>query len=839
MGSAISQSPSTRRRNVGGNQGNLLVEGFVNYAVGDKDWTKVKSNSRVHLEVLLADKPLGTWRGTITLDGVSLEDLQSYIGFKLGSDKFELLAVTEDDEFVFRDMFDFTNLPADVVVPSRRSFYNLASTSPPPLPPTQASGNNRHSTHAGDHRGENSELFDVKARKDSEPYEGKDRRVSHLAASGGDNRKPSTNEDDEDDEQEEEDENQPDEHHPLLSELEDISFHPSSTRSLANENSASNLLGSANTTTWWGIKFPSPNSGSSRQNSKLSTGSGVAGERTSARMSKKGSKLNLFSSPTSARGSNAQASAMLREAPLARELIFKRQDFILESTRPGERTVVTIAQSCKGYGNIHTLSSSAVTTKGQMKLMGTMVHESAPHYKFKTPVPKCTLTFVCSMDAQLADWETDLATAHALGHFGGKAKVERFLVDAQEFFRSKQNRLMLRFRQLAGASLGEMGWKEVERSKNELQLGTNVIHPKYGHGVVQSFDMKGRVKVAYDSKEMINHPPEEKDELKVSVLIGTRVKHRNKGFGTVKAFDESGRVHVKFDNGDFHRYKQAAWKKKMHMVKMIGIGGALGTVKLSWRPIENVREGMGRVKFAVGVTTDAVLAYILESSSVSSADDLKGGAIIERRIVERIGENELIVYEHRKMPPPLASRDFVFSLIWGEVAPKTFVVVMESISRNDLPEQTKTVRGETHLSGWLLEPLYLDRVSADGADHICRLTYQLCIDTKGFVAPDSVEAVRLALLLAAVTDTRAYFWEQSQLKHVVNKHQEQLEKMLSKKEKNGGGGPKLVKPTRSSLEGSVEEALQSTSSREIPATRPSMLDNSGWSSDRRIAAYVE
>jgi len=106
---------------------------------------------------------------------------------------------------------------------------------------------------------------------------------------------------------------------------------------------------------------------------------------------------------------------------------------------------------------------------------------------------------------------------------------------------------------IAASPNGEMGWEEVERSKNELQLGTNIQHPSHGHGIVQSFDMKGRVRVVFDSGETMDFTQEEKDDLRVAVQIGTRVSHPTRGTGTVKQFDEKGRVHVKFDNGEYHR----------------------------------------------------------------------------------------------------------------------------------------------------------------------------------------------------------------------------------------------------------------------------------------------
>ena len=450
---------------------------------------------------------------------------------------------------------------------------------------------------------------------------------------------------------------------------------------------------------------------------------------------------------TSGKSSRAKNEA---EFPAPREMIFKRQDFGL-----GHSRAVVIAQSIKYNKHKNMIGAKRCT----IHMIGALVEEFIERKK-----PRVKLTFLCSVDPDLAAWEKPLAKEEALSILGGKLRVENFLLDCLLFFSDRNNRLIQRFRYTAGAGTGEMGWEEVERSKNELQLGTNVQHPAHGHGVVQSFDMKGRVRVVYDSKLVVDHTVEEKDDLRVAVMIGTRVEHPERGFGTVKAFDEMGRIHVKFDNGEMHRYKQDAWKKKMHTVKLMGIGGALGTVRLSWRPYENIREGMGRVKFAVGVSTEAVLEYILESNSTHSEEEQKSGTIIERRVVEVISDHERVIYEHRKMPPPLTPRDFVFKEIWAEVAPKTFVVVYESTVRPDIPEKPNCVRGEQHLSGWLLEPLYLDEEAFDGEDHVCRITFQMCVDAKGFVAPDAVEAVRQAQLLGALTDCRAYFWSQSQQK---------------------------------------------------------------------------
>ncbi|KAH9257756.1 hypothetical protein BASA81_004222 [Batrachochytrium salamandrivorans] len=458
---------------------------------------------------------------------------------------------------------------------------------------------------------------------------------------------------------------------------------------------------------------------------------------------------------TAASSSNNKHSFQQGDKPLLREFVFKRQDFKLDGEA---NAVVSIAQSTKYI--VPKTQQIARTHRGTIRMRGALVEELSDRKK-----PTCRITFICSMDPDLQEWEQ--VPPSALSALGGKQRVESFLVNMVNFFDSASNRLMLKFRHLAGANDGEFSWQPMKRTQNELQLGTNVTHRKYGHGIVQSFDMKGRVRVVYDSKEVVDHPSEEKDELKVSVLIGTRVKHKEKGFGTVKAFDESGRVHVKFDNGEMHRYKQAAWKKKMHTVKLVGIGGALGTIKLSWRPSLQLREGMGRVKFAVGVSTRSVLDYILASNTQGSADDLKGGSIIERRIVAKLGANERIVYEDRKMPPPLAPRDFVFKEIWKEVAPQTFVILYETVEHSDVAQKPQTVRGSMYLTGWLLEPLFLEQEAPDGTDHVCRATYQLCIDPKGFVAPEAVDAVRNSLLLGAVTDMRAYFWEQSHAKQNV------------------------------------------------------------------------
>ena len=435
-------------------------------------------------------------------------------------------------------------------------------------------------------------------------------------------------------------------------------------------------------------------------------------------------------------------------------MIFRRQDFGL-----GASKAVVIAQSVK-YNKAKKNTIGA--KRCPIHMIGALIEEFVERKK-----PRVKLTFLCSVDPDLAQWEEPLATETALSWLGGKARVESFLLDALLFFSKPDNKLIQRFRYTAGAATGELDWEEVERSKNELQLGTNVVHPIHGHGVVQSFDMKGRVRVVYDSKLIFDHGVEEKDDLRVTVIIGTRVQHPERGLGTVKAFDEMGRIHVKFENGEMHRYKQEAWKKKMHMVKLMGIGGALNTVRLSWRPFENVREGMGRVKFAVGVSTESVLEYILEANSAQSQDEQKSGTIIDRRVVSVTSSNERIIYEHRKMPPPLTPRDFVFKEIWAEVAPKTFVVVYASTTHPDCPDKPQCVRGEMHLSGWLLEPLYLDEESYDGDDHICRATYQICMDAKGFIAPEAVEAVRLAQLMGAYTDCRAYYSQQSQQK--VNK----------------------------------------------------------------------
>jgi hypothetical protein len=440
-----------------------------------------------------------------------------------------------------------------------------------------------------------------------------------------------------------------------------------------------------------------------------------------------------------------------REAfPKEREIVFQRTEYGI-----GDSKFVLIGET------VRYKERKPNTTRATMRMMGLLV-AAVPDAKkpaLPTSTTRTRVTFVASFDPELAPDEEALAKETALSAFGGKDRVLDFLEGLREFFASDVSVLIQRFRNIAASATGENGWQDVERSKNELQLGTNVQHPLLGHGIVQSFDMRGRVKVKYDSGEERDHTQEEKDDLRVAVQIGTRVQHPTRGMGTVKQFDERGRVHVKFDDGEYHRYKQEAWKKKMHLVKLMGIGGALGTVKLSWRPFEGVREGQGRVKFAVGVTTSEVLEYILDYR-----EDAKSGNVLERRVIHKISDTQRVIYEYRNMPSPLTPRDFIYSEVWREVAPHTYVVVMESVERDDIPEKPGCVRGKIYMSGWLLEPLYLSEEAFDGDDHIAKITFQICIDPRGFVAPDSVAAVRQAQLLGTLTDVRAFFWKNSKAK---------------------------------------------------------------------------
>lgn len=695
--------------------GNLQVDGFLRYTSGTQGWTRTKPASGrrdIHLEVYQADGPLGTWRGNVFVDGVTMDDVMSYVKYKLGADNYELLE-NDEEEWIFRDLFDFKAANEGLYV---------------------------HKV-AGDHRGETAE------RMEDSTMTLDPRKTSMGTLQRQKSGSPARPRRDTD-----------------MGSIREIDNEDSPMKLTSNGAESDDESGSDSEET-------KKSSQTVDTTEKLTTRdiSGLLQDthkaQSSGRLSTWHSRLFTNSRNTGyGGGASARYSKDHSEVPAPREMIFKRQDFGLGGSR-----AVVVAQSVK-YNKVK--ANMVGAKRCTVRMIGALLEEFVERKK-----PRIKLTFLCSIDPDLAEWETPLATEAALSMLGGKARVESFLLDVLLFFSSPSNRLMQRFRYTAGAGTGELGWEEVERSKNELQLGTNVQHPTHGHGVVQSFDMKGRARVVYDSKLVVDHGPEEKDDLRVTVIIGTRVSHPERGHGTVKAFDETGRIHVKFDNGEMHRYKQEAWKKKMHAVKLMGIGGALGTVRLSWRPFENVREGMGRVKFAVGVSTESVLEYILETNTAQSQDEEKSGTIIERRVVKVLSENERIIYEHRKMPPPLTPRDFVFKEIWAEVAPKTYVVVYESITHPDCPEKPQCVRGETHLSGWLLEPLYLDEEAYDGEDHICRVTFQICIDAKGFIAPESVESVRLAQLLGAYTDCRAYFSQQSQKKANKKLRNRQSKKM--------------------------------------------------------------
>ena len=90
--------------------GNLLVDGFLRYVhMASQGWSRVKPESgrkELHLEVYSTEEPLGTWRGFVVLDGVSLEDVLSFVKYKLGADNYELLE-NDEEEYIFRELFDF------------------------------------------------------------------------------------------------------------------------------------------------------------------------------------------------------------------------------------------------------------------------------------------------------------------------------------------------------------------------------------------------------------------------------------------------------------------------------------------------------------------------------------------------------------------------------------------------------------------------------------------------------------------------------------------------------------------------------------------------------------
>ena len=99
----------TRRKSAGtGHQGNLVVDGFLKYVTGASGWKAVKHtrNKALQLEAYPEDEPLGSWRGSYTVETATYEDVLSYLKDKLGPDQFELL-YDDDVAMVFREYFNF------------------------------------------------------------------------------------------------------------------------------------------------------------------------------------------------------------------------------------------------------------------------------------------------------------------------------------------------------------------------------------------------------------------------------------------------------------------------------------------------------------------------------------------------------------------------------------------------------------------------------------------------------------------------------------------------------------------------------------------------------------
>jgi len=77
--------------------------------VFSQGWKSVKHtrNKGVQLEVYPDDDPLGSWRGSYTVETATYEDVLSYLKDKLGADQFELL-YDDDAAMVFREYFSFS-----------------------------------------------------------------------------------------------------------------------------------------------------------------------------------------------------------------------------------------------------------------------------------------------------------------------------------------------------------------------------------------------------------------------------------------------------------------------------------------------------------------------------------------------------------------------------------------------------------------------------------------------------------------------------------------------------------------------------------------------------------
>ncbi len=465
----------------------------------------------------------------------------------------------------------------------------------------------------------------------------------------------------------------------------------------------------------------------------------------------------------------------------------RKRDFVIYRSvfKLGINRVCIVAESCN-----HKLAKKIDddTVRGTVNLMGILIEEledeerkkminytaieanaandpdALINAKRQLKEPLSRITFLISLSPKFSPEELSKLQERDISYLLGEAKVREIVDGARAYFELEENKSFVKFRALAAAPIGEMGWIAQEKSKTDLQLGTNIKHSTHGHGVVRAFDMKGRIHVAYDNGEIVKHEPNEKDTLHVAVQISTRVTHPTRGAGTVKQFDETGRIHVKFDNGEYHRYKQPAWKKKMHEYKLLGTGGALETITLAYRDFEESREKQGRVKFAVGVSTREVLGYLLDYE-----EDAKTGNIIKNEIVEEKNPFHRIRYQQRKMPPPLTDRDFVYDEMWREVAPLTYIIINKSVEHEAKKSVLAgVVRGMILLSGYLIEPLFTE----DGKDHIAQITYMLCLDPQGFIPPDAVAGIRTGQLLGAVTDMRAHFWRRTQQMksvHVVNR----------------------------------------------------------------------
>jgi len=106
--------------------------------------------------------------------------------------------------------------------------------------------------------------------------------------------------------------------------------------------------------------------------------------------------------------------------------------------------------------------------------------------------------------------------------------------------------------------------------------------------------------------------------------------------------------------------------------------------------------------------------------------------MLESYSIGFINPNNDVGYYAMSCPPPIQNRDFVLQRSWL-VSPQKVSIVNHSVYHKDLPPKKYFIRGISHLTGYVIEPLTGIKGQGSSGSKGCSLTYVSATDPRGSI----------------------------------------------------------------------------------------------------------